>query len=100
TGGLDPQQLLRRQLQRFLPAGLTERRVPVFRRRNPIADVQVEPLEQRQLAYPLSGGAGRGAWLGAPALALNGAPWASATFGVLRPRPSPAAVFFGPSLPD
>src|SRR2546422_7460626 len=49
---------------RLVPRRLAERLVPRRRRRHAIADVQVDPLEQRQLAQRLAGRARRAPPLG------------------------------------
>src|ERR1043166_9468922 len=51
---LDAHQLLRRELQRLVPRGLAERLVPRRRRRHPVAQVQVQSLEQRQIPHRLA----------------------------------------------
>ena len=46
----DAQQLLRGELEGLVPGRLAERLVPRRRRSGTVADVEIEPLEQRQLA--------------------------------------------------
>src|SRR6266566_1861713 len=90
AGRLDPEQLLGRQLERFLPGGLTERRVPVLRRRDAVADVQVQPLEQRQRAHALAGGARWRAGLGPLSFRFDRPPWSRAPFAAVGSFPDPA----------
>src|ERR1041385_336954 len=98
--GFDAQQLLRRQLHCLFPGGFAERRVPVGRRRDAVADVQVEPLEQRQLADFLSGRARRGAGLGSLALPLNRPPRTAASLSSGAALPDPATSLLGPAFSD
>ena len=97
---LDPQQLLRRQLQRVVPGRLAERRVPVLRRRHAIADVQIEPFQQRERAHRLAGGTRWCARLGAAALSLDGAPGTGAPLRAFAAFPDPPSGFLDPAPAD
>src|SRR3989441_11106853 len=59
---------------RLVPARLAERLVPGRRRRYAVANVQVEPLEQRQLAHRLADRARRGRRLRVLAFPLHPLP--------------------------
>src|SRR2546430_4031075 len=48
------QELLRRELEGLIPRGLAERLVPGPRGRDPVPNVQVHALQQRQDAHPPS----------------------------------------------
>src|SRR2546426_8159108 len=54
------QELLRRELEGLIPRGLAERLVPGRRGRDPVPNVQVHALQQRQGAHRLSHRARRG----------------------------------------
>src|SRR6266576_65174 len=100
AGALDPPQLLRGQFERLLPGRLTERRIPVVGSRDAVPDVHVQPLEQRQLAHALAGGARRRTRLRAPSLGFDRPPRPRAPLGAGRALPDPAAALFGPAFSD
>src|SRR5437762_8721675 len=92
----DAQQLLRGELEGLVPGRLAERLVPRRRRSRAVADVQVEPLEQRQLAQRLADRARRARRLRGLALTLDRLPRkscyaskarAAATRSPASPRP-------------
>src|SRR2546425_10335157 len=76
---------------RLVPARLAERLVPGRRRRYAVANVQVEPLEQRQLAHRLADRARRARRLRGLALALDRLPRPPAARLTRRPAPHPPA---------
>ena len=87
TRALDPQQLLRGELERFVPRGFAEWRVPFVRRRHAVPNVHIDPFQQRQLAHGFASGAGRGTGFGALAFSLDRAPGSAASVGSLRSFP-------------
>src|SRR5207302_11375144 len=83
TRAFDPEQLLRGELERFVPRRFAEWRVPFVRRRHATPDVQVDPFQQRQLAHGFPGRPWRRTGLGTATLSLDRAPWSAASIGSL-----------------
>ena len=96
----DAQQLLRGELEGLVPGRLAERLVPRRRRSPAVADVQVEPLEQRQLAQRLADRARRARRLRGLAFTLDRLPRPAAAFPARRPAPRPATALLYPPLPN
>src|SRR5207244_10814112 len=82
------------------PGGLAERIVPGRRCRDAVADVQIEALEQRQLAHRLAGGPRRRPRLRPLALGFDGLPWPAAALRSLPAFPHPAPAVLHPALAD
>src|SRR3989442_4216189 len=89
---LDAEQLLRDEVQRLVPARLAERLVPGRPRRYAVANVQVEPLEQRQLAHRLADRARRARRPPVLAFAFGRLPPPPPALPARRSAPHPAAA--------
>src|SRR2546430_3566834 len=81
------QELLRRELEGLIPRGLAERLVPGRRGRDPVPNVQVHALQQRQGPHPPSPPARRGPPPPGFAPPPHGLPWPPPA--VLAPAPPP-----------
>src|SRR5207237_5152171 len=84
------QELLRRELEGLIPRGLAERLVPGRRGRDPVPNVQVYALQQRQVAHRLSHRARRARRLRVLALPLDGLPWPAPAIRTAAAAPDPA----------
>ena len=94
------QELLRRELEGLIPRGLAERLVPGRRGRDPVPNVQVHALQQRQVAHRLSHRARRARRLRVLALPLDGLPRPAPAIRTAAPAPDPAAPLLLPALAD
>src|SRR5438552_9132516 len=94
------QELLRRELEGLIPRGLAERLVPGRRGRDPVPNVQVYALQQRQIAHRLSHRARRARRLRVLALPLDGLPWPAPAIRTAAAAPDPAALLLLPAFAD
>src|SRR5256886_12739731 len=85
------QELLRRELEGLIPRGLAERLVPGRRGRDPVPNVQVHALQQRQVAHRLSHRARRARPLRGLAPPPHGLPRPAPAVRTAAPPPDPAA---------
>src|SRR5207247_10520170 len=92
------QELLRRELERLIPRGLAERLVPGRRGRDPVPNVQVHALQQRQVAHRLSHRARRARRLRVLAPPLAGLPRPAPAIRTAAAAPDPAAPPLPPPL--
>src|SRR5690349_23698099 len=95
---LQARKLLRDELHRLLPGRLAERLVPRRRGGHSVANVEVHPLEHREVADGLADGPGRAGRLGLLALALGGLPRAPAPIASRPPAPDPPAALLLPAF--
>src|SRR2546429_1364733 len=97
---LDAHQLLHRELHRLVPGSLAERLVPGRRRGHAVAQVQLQPREQRQIAPGFADRARRPRRLRVLTLSLDGLPRTAAALRARRSAPYPAAGLFEPTPTD
>src|SRR5207302_9494131 len=90
--------LLRRELEGLIPRGLAELLVPGRRGRDPVPNVQVYALQQRQVAHRLSYRARRARRLRVLALPLDGLPWPAPAIRTAAAAPDSAALLLLPAF--